>query len=209
MKIPTLKNASAMMVEAEQRNPGAWVSHSLYAAQAAQAIAIGYPGLDAQTAFILGYLHDIGRREGITQNRHNLDGFNFLKHQGFDDAARVCLTHSFPVKNVQAVVGQWDNCTTEDINFIQGYLDRIEYNAYDKLIQLCDCLALPSGYCLIEKRFVDVALRYGTNEYTLVRWNAYLSIQNEFEKILNKSIYDYLPGVVENTFKANLLSSGS
>jgi hypothetical protein len=209
MKIPSLKETTAFVADAEQRNPGAWVNHSLFAAKAAKAIAIGCPGLDPQTAFILGYLHDIGRREGITHNRHNLDGFNFLTHQGFDDAARVCLTHSFPVKNVHAVVGTWDNCSIADLELIQRYLDRIEYNAYDKLIQLCDCLALPSGYCLIEKRFVDVALRYGINEYTVLRWKAYLGLQNEFEKILNKSIYECLPGVMENTFRANLLSSSS
>ena len=198
-----------MLVEAEQRNPGAWVSHSMFAAQAAQAIACDYPGLDPHDAFILGYLHDIGRREGITENGHIMDGFNFLANQGYDDAARVCLTHSFPVKNVQAMVGLlWGHCTSTDLEFIQGYLDRVEYNAYDKLIQLCDCLALPSGYCLIEKRLVDVALRYGINEYTVPSWKAYLDIQNEFEKVLNKSIYDCLPGVVENTFKANLLTNG-
>lgn len=209
MKIPSLEVTTAIVAEAEQRNPGAWVNHSLFTAKAAEAIALGIPGLDPQTAFILGYLHDIGRREGVTKMRHVLDGFNFLNRQGYDDAARVCLTHSFPVKNVRAVEGIWDCCTTADLALVQHYLDRIEYNEYDKLIQLCDALALPSGYCLIEKRFVDVALRYGINEYTLLKWKAYLSLQNEFEKIINKSIYDCLPGVVENTFRVNFLSIGN
>jgi hypothetical protein len=208
MKIPSLEEAKVLVTEAEQRNPGAWVNHSLFAAKAAEAIALGVPGLDPRTAFILGYLHDIGRREGVTQMRHVLDGFNFLVCQGYDDAARVCLTHSFPVKNVRAIVGTWDDCPLADLGFIQNYLDQIEYNAYDKLIQLCDALALPSGFCLMEKRLVDVTLRYGINEYTLLRWRAYLGIQNEFEKVLNKSIYDCLPGVVENTFRTNLLSIG-
>ena len=208
MKIPSLEEASALLAEAEQRNPGAWVSHSVFAAKAAQAIALGYPGLDPQTAFIMGYLHDIGRREGVTDMRHVLDGFNYLTRQGYEDAARVCLTHSFPVKDVQAMVGQWD-CTASELEFIQGYLDGIECDGYDRLIQLCDALALPSGFCLIEKRLVDVALRHGLNEYTIPRWKAYLNIQNEFEKVLNKSIYDCLPGVVDNTFRVNLLSVGN
>lgn len=209
MKIPSLEIASVFVAEAEQRNPGAWINHSLYAARAAKAIALEHPTLDPQAAFILGYLHDIGRREGNTHMRHVLDGFNFLSRLGYDDAARVCLTHSFPVKNVWAIVGTWDNCASTDLDFIQGYLDRIEYNDYDKLIQLCDALALPSGYCLMEKRLMDVTLRYGINEYTLLRWKAHLGLKNEFELVINKSIYDCLPGVVENTFRVNILPNGS
>ena len=209
MKIPSFDEATAMLAEAEQRNPGAWVSHSRFAAKAAEAIASETPGLEPQTAFILGCLHDIGRREGVTHMRHVLDGFNFLAGQGFEDAARVCLTHSFPIKNVEAIPGAWEDCSLTELEFIQGYLDRIEYNEYDKLIQLCDALALPSGYCLMEKRLVDVTLRYGTNEYTLLRWKAYMNIKNEFEQILKKSIYDCLPGVVENTFRSNLFSNGN
>jgi len=170
MKILSLKETTAFVADGEQRNPGAWVNHSLFVAKAAEVIALERPSLDHQTAFILRYLHDIGRREGITQNRQILDGFNFLTNQGYDDAARVCLTHWLPVKNVQTVMGLWGQCTTADIEFIQGYLDQIEYNAYDKLIQLCDALALPSGYCLIENRFVDVALLHVINAYTVPRW---------------------------------------
>ena len=209
MKIPSLEIATAFVAEAEQRNPGPWINHSLYAARAAKAIALEHPTLDPEAAFILGYLHDIGRREGNTHMGHVLDGFNFLSRLGYDDAARVCLTHSFPVKNVWAIVGTWDNCVSTDLAFIQSHLDRMEYTDYDKLIQLCDALALPSGYCLMEKRLMDVTLRYGINDYTLLRWKAHLGLINEFEMVINKSIYDCLPGVVENTFRANILPIGN
>lgn len=209
MKIPSLEDATTMLAEAEQRNPGPWVKHSLVAAKAAEAIASGYPGLDPQAAFILGSLHDIGRREGSTHMHHILDGYHFLSRQGYDEAARVCLTHSFPLKNVKAIVGTWNGCTRADLAFIQEYLDRIEYNEYDKLIQLCDALSLPSGYCLMEKRLMDVTLRYGVNEYSLSRWRAFLGLQNEFETMIGSSIYDCLPGVMENTFKGNLFLKGN
>lgn len=61
----------------------------------------------------------------------------------------------------------------------------------------------------MEKRLVDVTLRYGVNEYTLPRWQAFLRIQNEFDQALHKSIYDCLPGVMENTFKRNVSSNGN
>jgi hypothetical protein len=86
------------------------------------------------------------------------------------------------------------------MEFVAKYLSEIEYTEYDRLIQLCDALALPSGICMIEKRLVDVSLRYGTNEHTVPRWKAYFDIQQSFEKVFGCSIYRYLPGVVENTF---------
>ncbi|MEA3307963.1 MAG: hypothetical protein U9Q70_00430 [Chloroflexota bacterium] len=79
--------------------------------------------------------------------------------------------------------------------FVVAYLMRVEYSAYDRLIQLCDALALAAGFCLIEKRLVDVALRQGIDEYTPWRWQGDFNNQLEGE-----SIYDLLPGVIENTF---------
>ena len=49
------------------------------------------------------------------------------------------------------------------------------------LVQLCDSLALPTGFCLLEKRFVDVALRYGTHPATVLRWKKILEIKEYFE----------------------------
>ncbi|MGA2490433.1 MAG: hypothetical protein ABSF99_09680 [Anaerolineales bacterium] len=40
----------------------------------------------------------------------------------------------------------------------------------------------------MEKRFVRVALRHGVHEYTVQRWEAYLQIQSDFEKVLGESI---------------------
>jgi hypothetical protein len=132
--------------------------------------------------------------------RHILDGYHFMHSKGFGDAARICLTHSFPIKDVVfSIASEWD-CSSEEIEFVRKYLFEIEYTEYDKLIQLCDALALPTGICLIEKRLLDVSLRYGTNEYSVPRWKAYLSIQQEFEQVIGSPIYKILPGVVENTF---------
>jgi hypothetical protein len=69
------------------------------------------------------------------------------------------------------------------------------------LIQLCDALTLPGGFCLLEKRLTDVALRYGCNEWTVERWRAFIEIRKYFENRIGESIYRLLPGVVENTFE--------
>jgi len=135
---------------------------------------------------------------------HVLDGYHFLMQLGYDDAARVSITHSFPVKNIRAIPGQWEDCTAAELEFIEEYLKKIEFNEYDRLIQLCDAIALPEGYCLMEKRFVEVALRHGVNEYTLRRWKAYMQIQSDFEKILGETIYNLLPGIADNTFRIKI-----
>jgi len=205
MRIPRLEEAMWLMADAEERNLGPWVSHSAYTAEAARAIARHHDGLDPQATYILGYLHDIGRREGISDMRHVIDGHRFLGALGYDDAARICLTHSFAIQDVRAVAGVWD-CARDEIADVRHALRQVEYTEYDRLIQLCDALALPAGYCLIEKRLVDVALRRGVNRYTVARWTAYLELQRTFEASIGRSIYSLLPGVVESTFGINLVS---
>jgi hypothetical protein len=203
-KIPTVVRAERYLREAADLNPGPWVRHAEFAAVAARAIAERHPGLDAERACVLGLLHDIGRRTGgpgVADVRHLLDGFVFMRDEGFAACARVCLTHAFPspIKAVGAFAGSWD-CPTEERDFVQSYLNGIEYSAYDRLVQLCDALAQPTGFCLIEKRLVDVALRRGFNEFTLAKWRAFLGLRQEFDDAIGTSVYDLLPGVVENTF---------
>jgi HD domain len=200
MQIPSTIEAEAILTESQSLNPGPWVAHSHFVAQAARTIAFEHPDLDDQIAYILGILHDIGRRAGVSGMRHVIDGFNFLQSLGYDDAARICLTHSYPIKVAASGFGGWDGSPSE-LQFVQDYLDRIDYSRYDRLIQLCDSIALPTGFCLMEKRLVDVVMRYGFNEYALPKWKAYFEIKTEFDQAIGRSVYSLLPGIVENTFE--------
>ena len=132
--------------------------------------------------------------------RHIIDGYNFMMEKGYDDVARICMTHSFPVQVMESAAGKWD-CTPDEYDFVVNYLSQIEYNLYDKLFQLCDALALPEGCCLLEKRFVDVVLRHGFNDFTLKRWRATFALKEEFEQEIGCSIYELLPNVAETTFE--------
>lgn len=197
--MPTLAEAEAILADGEKQNPGSWVAHSINVARAAQSIAKLHAQLNPDVAYILGYLHDIGRREGFTDMRHILDGYNYLQSRGFEAAARICLTHPFPLKDINSVAGTWD-CTPQEKQFIANYLAQIDYTPYDRLIQLCDRLALASGFCLLEKRLIDVSLRRGVNKYTVPRWKGYFALKAEFDDAIGQSIYHVLDGVVENTF---------
>lgn len=197
-EVPSLEEARKILKESECLNPGPWVMHSIYVGKCAALIA-EHIELDKDSAYVLGMLHDIGRRFGKTNMRHVIDGYEFLTELGYPAAARISMTHSFPYKYVNAIFGKWD-CTYDEHEFAANYINNIEYNDYDRLIQLCDALALPEGYCLLEKRMMDVALRHGVNEYTVEKWKATFNIQRYFEEKIGKSIYSVLPGVVENTF---------
>jgi hypothetical protein len=199
VNIPPLPEADRLLTEAAALNPGPWAEHSRYVALGAQAIAAACPGMDADTAYILGLLHDIGRREGVYGMRHVVDGYRYLRSLGYEDAARICLTHSYPIQRADSGSSAWDG-TVEEYAFVDDYLKGIEYTRYDRLIQLCDSLALPDGFCLIEKRLVDVVTRYGFVPLTVQKWQAFFAIRHEFDRLLGKSIYTVLPGVVENTF---------
>lgn len=199
--VPTLNEAKDLLKEAGELNPGPWIDHSLYAGKAAELIAKNCKDLDTETASVLGMLHDIGRRYGVTDMRHAIDGYNFCMDRGYNFLAKICITHSFNYKDINAAFGKWD-CSEEEYNFVKEYLQTIEYDDYDRLIQLCDVLASPSGFCLIEKRMIDVALRHGIHDGILRKWRATFETKNYFEQKIGKSIYNLLPGVVENTFKS-------
>lgn len=202
--IPTLQQARALLEDAGARNPGPWITHSRHVAEAARRIAERVPGMDGEAAYILGLLHDIGRREGVTGMRHVLDGYRYLSGLGYEDAARISMTHSFANGDIREIFGEWD-CDAEELAFIERYLAGIEFDDYDRLIQLCDALAMADGFALMEKRMLDVAIRYGAeigvSAYSIRKWRKTFGVRADFERRIGCSVYDLLPGVVENTFK--------
>jgi hypothetical protein len=203
MRVPSVSRAHEILKHEGARNPGPWTNHLVVAAETARAIAARVPGMDAECAYVLALLHDIGRGAGgpgVADVRHILDGYHFMLAQGFDDSARICLTHSFPLKQADAFASTWA-CPPAEKEFVQRFLDEVEYTPYDRLVQLCDALALPSGPCAIEKRLVDVALRHGFNRCTLAKWRAIFALEREFSTAVGASIYTLLPGVIENTFR--------
>lgn len=196
MKDLSSKEAYEILMESAELNPGSWVDRSIHVAKCARKIAEGI-GLDENRAESYGYMYDIGRRFGNTGLRHIIDGYNFMMEREYEDTARICLTHSFAKQNVKNGIGKWD-CSDEEYKFVENYINNVEYNMYDKLIQLCDSLALPTGPILIERRLMDVDLRYGVNDKTTENWKAILNIQADIEKKMGYSIYKLFPEIWEN-----------
>ncbi len=191
--------AERIFAEAEKKHGGNYALHSRNAAQAARRIA-ERAGMDAQKAYVFGLLHDIGRCEGWTGERHMYDGYKMLCEMGYSEAARICITHGYMIQNIDTSIGVMD-MTAEERDFVARFLQDIIYDDYDRLIQLCDAIADKDGFCILEKRFVDVTLRYGIHPYTLARWEKTIELRDYFNKMCGCSIYDLLPGIERNSIR--------
>lgn len=156
---PTREDAHRLLEEALTLNPGPWGDHCRVAAKCAASIA-ALCGLDAEKAYVLGLLHDIGRREGVSHLRHVWDGMRFMHFLGYADSARICLTHSFPNFDPEEYCGQHDLPPEEEAQLRQMLLS-VKPDDYDRLIQLTDALSGTAGIMDMESRMADVERRYG------------------------------------------------
>ena len=193
------KTAEAELERAGELNPGRWVDHSRYVARACENIASLCGDISADKAYCFGLLHDIGRYAGVSSEKHLIDGYRFCMERGWEKAAQICISHAFMIQDIRTSIGEFD-ITDEEYRFMDDFIKNAVYDDYDRLVQLCDSLALPTGFCLLEKRFVDVTIRYGVSEFTTAHWKKILEIKALFEKKIKRSIYEALPGVVENSF---------
>lgn len=199
-KYPDRATALKELELAGKLNPGPWTGHSKNTGLACKYIAARCPGLDEEKAYVLGLLHDIGRRVGFVKCRHITEGYYYCMEKGWEDAAKVCLTHSFMIREIDSEIAPWD-VPQKDYVFARHFIETAEYDDYDLLIQLCDNLALDFGFVMLEKRFIDVARRYGTNAWSVPRWNQVFELKNKFEQEMGCSVYDVLPEVKDTTFK--------
>ena len=94
----TAREAERELEQGVELNPGPWREHSLSVAGNARLIAGKAEGMDADTAYIMGLMHDIGRRAGIKGILHIFDGYDYMMKLDQPELARICLTHSFPMR---------------------------------------------------------------------------------------------------------------
>ena len=172
--LPTREKAQSILAEAESCNPGPWGNHSRTAACCAEKIARECGDLDPEKAYILGLLHDIGRKFGVRHLGHVSDGYSYMMSLGYDEAARICLTHSFLNMTLDDYIGNFDT-TPEELALIRVTLKTVVPDDYDRLIQLCDALAGAEGVMNIEDRMNDVKRRYGS--FPQGKWDGNLALK--------------------------------
>ena len=184
--LPTREEAIALVRDGLACNPGPWGRHCLTAAHCAEKIASACGDMDSEKAYILGLLHDIGRKFGTRHLGHVSDGYTYMKSLGYDEAAKICLTHSFNKHTVDEYIGKFD-VSQEELTLIKTKLVETVYDEYDLLIQLCDSLAGADRVLDIEERMNDVKRRYGS--YPQDKWDSNIELMHYFEKRMNQNIY--------------------
>ena len=184
-QIPTRETAEAILSEGLKLNPGKWGDHSRNVAASAEAIGSRI-GLDPDTCYVIGLLHDIGRRYGNLQLAHVYYGWKYMNELGYPLCARICLTHSFAMQKLEGYGGAFD-LTEKEINELEQNLQSIVYDDYDRLIQLCDNISGASGIMKIEDRISDIISRYPN--YPQEKMELTLQLKDEFERRLGTDIY--------------------
>lgn len=195
--LPTREEAERLLREAKQCNPGPWVNHSRVAAHCAEKIAQACGDMDAGKAYVLGLLHDIGRKFGVRHLGHVSDGYTYMMELGYDEAAKICLTHSFHNQTLEDYIGRFDT-SEEELKLIKNTLAEVTIDDYDRLIQLCDSLAGSEGVLFMEDRMEDVRRRYGA--YSKAKWDANLKLKEYFQEKAGRDIYEV---VEKDTYQIN------
>jgi HD superfamily phosphodiesterase len=186
--LPTIEEAKALLREAEQCNPGPWGNHSRVVAHCAKKIAENCEELEPEKAYIVGLLHDIGRKFGTRHLGHVSDGYSYMMSLGYDEVAQICLTHSFNNQSTKDYIGKFDT-SEEELALINNALAEVVMTDYDRLIQLCDSIAGSEGVLNIEERMEDVKRRYGS--YPKEKWDTNIRLKKYFENKIGKSVSIY------------------
>lgn len=193
---PTIDVALKELKIAEKLNSGPWIKHSENVGIAARNIAEKIPGMDSEKAYVVGLLHDIGRRVGIVNiPKHVYEGCKFCMEKGWDEVAKICMTHSYPLMEKEF---DYEPDTVEE-KTIKEYISNCQVDDYDRLIQICDAVATDYGFVILEKRFVDVTRRYGIMKTYIHGWDTTFHNKEYFEEKMGCSIYDVLPDIGKTT----------
>lgn len=207
---PSKNFAKFILEQSVKMNPGPWENHSKNVAECAEKVArhilknnnaINEDGtinysiaaeknlMIPEKAYILGLLHDIGRRNGISYLKHVYDGYIYMKELGYDLPAQICLTHSFDFPEISCYIGEHD-LEQPKIDFILNELKKTKYTDYDLLIQLLDATCGADGTKNLEIRMNDVKKRYG--KYPFTKWARNFELKAYFEELLAEPLYSVI-----------------
>lgn len=131
-------------------------------AKAARILAAHIDGLDAQKAYILGLLHDYGKR--INQNKenrfHGIEGYYAMQELGYSEIARICLTHSFAKPDFADAEYSLPQAWLDEVRQL---LKGVVYDDYDRLICFCDKFFEGLKMVMLEERIRGITQRYSLN----------------------------------------------
>jgi putative nucleotidyltransferase with HDIG domain len=189
-KYGNIPNKDKINYYLKENNPnmGKWVGHSYLIGRTARNIAEEL-GLDPDIAYTCGALHDIGKYDKEKGARHIVYGFEILREESYFFPARIAITHSFIIKDVKSYIGKM-NISQKEINFIEDFLYKTDYNEYDRLIQLLDG-SIKNQYLGIEERARKSVKKHGPNPLYDLKIKKLKELEKYFEEKLKFSIEEY------------------
>lgn len=165
--------------------------HTTKIAEICQTLASQIDGLNPERAYILGLMHDYGKRinERVANRFHGLEGYHVLLGMGYPHLARICLTHTFPVHDFD--IDFYPNYNIADLLEVKNILKDIIYDDYDRLVQYADKLCEGLNIVSFEQRMSALVTRYHLQQ----KHSDYLLAES---KVL-KDYFDKLCGI--DTYK--------
>lgn len=167
-----------------------WIAHSICVGNSAGKIAKKL-NLDEDFAKTLGYIHDIGKRNGFGPGTipHDIGGYEYIIEMGYDNEyASICLTHSYLNNDINCVAGGIPKKDKYKYDFTREYVENHKYTIYEKIINLCDLMCKQNNMTL-EKRLLELITRYGVFENTVYHIKEAQKLKNEIQDILGCSVY--------------------
>ncbi len=193
------EEALKLLEEAEKLNPGRWVEHSKKVGEASRRIAEKL-NLDTEKAKTLGYIHDIGKRNG-QGTHHVIGGYKFLREKGYDDEyANICLIHSYLNNDINCTAGGVPNPDSDGYEFRKEFVKKHEYTIYEKIINLCD-LMCTNEFMTLEQRLIEIMTRRGVDSNTVYHITEAIKLKKEIDGLLKCNVYSLFPEIIENIMK--------
>lgn len=151
------RNASKLPFEGDMEKT--FRAHCAAVARIAETIAANCSDLDTDKAYIFGLLHDAGRIEDEPRGNtfHGIIGYHYLMEKNLPEIAKISVTHCFYNKDFDINTYPQNK---EQLLEAKRYLANIEYDDYDRLIQLADVMNDMGKTCSIEYRMDSVGKRY-------------------------------------------------
>ena len=116
-------------------------------------------GIDAEKAYILGLLHDYGKRNNEFESNifHGLEGYREMMRMGYGEVARICLTHTFRDKDFS---NEEYNYPDQWLNESRNLLRQYDYDDYDLIVQYADLFFEGLNIVKLDDRIAAIAARY-------------------------------------------------
>ena len=174
-------------------NRNEYIFHTTGVASAARKIAEKTMYLNPEKAYVLGLLHDYGKKydEFISRKFHAKTGYDELFEKKYFNSAQICLTHSFPYKDFKNE--DYKSYYPEWLDWARNTLKTVVYDEYDYLIQLCDCFFEGMNIVSFEKRFEGIMRRYNLSLKDIdIQIKGAERNKSYFDKICNMDVYELL-----------------